>query len=203
MSAFFLFSQSLREDIKKTGGSVSGVENIAKMAGHKWKEMSETQKKPFADKAVSERERYERDLASGLKPPPRKTKNVKKTNVKVKDPNKPKRVNSAYLFFSSDFRKMPEASSIKHSDMMKAAGTKWKDMSETDKKPYHDMEKKDKIRFQNEMESYNAKNPTASKKSPKMKAKKAAKDEPKKSESSESESDDDDGSEENEESDDN
>ncbi|KAF1742609.1 hypothetical protein MXB_2, partial [Myxobolus squamalis] len=151
MSAFFIFSQSMREDIKKNGGTITGVENVAKMAGKKWNELSETEKKPFADKAKEAKERYDRELASGLKAPPRKTKSSKTKGDKTKDPNKPKRASSAYLFYSADFRKSPDAINIKHTEIMKAAADKWKSLTLDEKKKYTDLELKDKARFQKEI----------------------------------------------------
>lgn len=174
MSAFFFFSQSLREEVKKTGENTGGIEGLAKLAGQRWKELSDTAKKPFEEQAAADKERYQRELASGLTVTPRKSKKEKKKSKDEKDPNKPKRANSAYLYFSADFRKSKDAQGVKHTDIMKLAAQKWKDLSDSEKKKYFDMEKKDKDRYKKEMESYKPK--TLSKKSPKpAKASKATK----------------------------
>ncbi|KII66140.1 High mobility group protein TDP-1 [Thelohanellus kitauei] len=163
LSAFFFFSQEVREDIKKSGGSVSGIENIAKMAGKKWKELSDAEKKPYDKKAQEDKERYERELASGLVAQPRKSKGAKGKKKEAKDPNKPKRATSAYLYFSADFRKSPDAAGIKHTEIMKAAATKWKKLTDAEKKPYLEMEQKDKDRFARESKEYSSKTPTSKK----------------------------------------
>ena len=80
---------------------------------------------------------------------------------KVKDPNLPKRAQSAYFHFSSDKRQaiMDE---LKKKDgkvdvtlVSKELGAMWKDLSDKKKKPYEVKANKDKERYEKEMEEYN------------------------------------------------
>jgi len=69
-----------------------------------------------------------------------------------KDPNKPKRPQTAYFFFLADFRKemankpLPDGKKIPT-----LAGERWKTMGETQKNEYEKMVEKDKIRYEKAM----------------------------------------------------
>lgn len=80
----------------------------------------------------------------------------------LKDPNKPKRAKSAYLFFSDAMRqkimkkmKKKNKGSIKISEVAKELGAMWKKLSDKDKTPYVKLAEKDRERYKDEMESYN------------------------------------------------
>ncbi|WVQ83755.1 non-histone chromosomal protein 6 [Cryptococcus sp. DSM 104549] len=92
------------------------------------------------------------------------TKDTKKEGAKKprskKDPNKPKRALSAYMFFVSDYRdriktENPDAT---FGDVGKLLGLKWKAMSPTEKKPYEDKAEADKKRADKENAAYKADN---------------------------------------------
>ena len=81
----------------------------------------------------------------------------------LKDPNKPKRAKSAYLFFSDAMRqkvmtKMKKKSkgSIKISEVAKELGAMWKKLNSKDKVPYEKQAEKDRERYRDEMEAYNS-----------------------------------------------
>ncbi|WVN88918.1 non-histone chromosomal protein 6 [Cryptococcus depauperatus CBS 7841] len=82
----------------------------------------------------------------------------KRGSKKDKDPNKPKRALSAYMFFVQDYRERiktenPEAS---FGDVGKLLGIKWKEMSDVEKKPYNDKAKADKERADKQNADYKA-----------------------------------------------
>lgn len=87
---------------------------------------------------------------------------------KVKDPNMPKRAQSAYFHFTNDKRpKIME--DLKKKDgkidvtfVSKELGEQWRNMSEKKKKPYEEKAKKDKERYDKEMAEYNSKNTESS-----------------------------------------
>lgn len=78
----------------------------------------------------------------------------------MKDPAKPKRPKSSYLYFCDKARpkimnKMSKSGNkINLGDIAKQLGKKWKKLSEEEKLPYVELSKKDKIRFEVEMEKY-------------------------------------------------
>lgn len=75
-----------------------------------------------------------------------------------KDPNRPKRAQSAYFIFMGDFRekckRTGEADTSNVTEFTKLASTKWKALSEEERKPWDERAALDKQRYANEMESY-------------------------------------------------
>lgn len=72
---------------------------------------------------------------------------------KKKDPNKPKGAKSAYIFFTEACKNDKHHTSD-FALFSKECGRKWKEMSEEEKIPYFSKATTDKIRRDNEMESY-------------------------------------------------
>ncbi|OCF33969.1 non-histone chromosomal protein 6 [Kwoniella heveanensis CBS 569] len=92
------------------------------------------------------------------------SKDQKKAGVKdskkrsKKDPNKPKRALSAYMFFVQDYRERIKAENPEATfgDVGKLLGIKWKEMSPPEKKPYEDKAQADKARADRENAVYKA-----------------------------------------------
>ncbi len=81
----------------------------------------------------------------------------------MKDPAKPKRPTSGYLYFCEAARpklmekmKGKKNKKINLGDIAKELGAMWKGLSDNDKKPYADKSQKDKERYLDEMEKYTA-----------------------------------------------
>ena len=81
----------------------------------------------------------------------------------MKDPAKPKRPTSAYLYFCEAARpklmkkmKGKKNKKVNLGDIAKQLGAMWKGLSENDKKPYVEKSLVDKERYLDEMEKYNA-----------------------------------------------
>lgn len=65
LSAFIFFSKEKREEIiKKNPELKSKLAEVGKMVGEAWGKLSEAQKKPYETKAVQDKARYEREMAS-------------------------------------------------------------------------------------------------------------------------------------------
>jgi len=124
---------------------------ISKMAGTAWKELSDVQKKPYEEKYLAAKAKYDKDMEAfleaggekkkglaGLRSEKRKAKEGKK--VKTNDPNKPKApAGGGYGVFTAENRaKIAESLPKGHSitDVAKAAGAQWKALSEDARKPY-------------------------------------------------------------------
>lgn len=80
----------------------------------------------------------------------------------LKDPNKPKRAKSAYLFYCDDHRPKildslrKKKKKVNIAEVSKQLGAKWKGLSDTAKVPYEAKAQADRERYQEEMEEYNA-----------------------------------------------
>jgi hypothetical protein len=62
LSTFFLFSQDERPKIKKDNPSLS-VADIAKLIGERWRSIGDDKKRQYEERARTEKERYDREVA--------------------------------------------------------------------------------------------------------------------------------------------
>lgn len=60
-TAFFFFSNKRRPKLKKEHPDLK-VGPLAKLLGQEWSEMSDKEKKPFAEQATKDKERYEFEM---------------------------------------------------------------------------------------------------------------------------------------------
>ena len=80
---------------------------------------------------------------------------------KIKDPNKPKRNKSCYLFFCDENRnnvikKLKEKDSkFKIGEVQRILGTMWKNLTDKEKQPFMDKSLKEKEIYIQKMEDYN------------------------------------------------
>ncbi|EDR09427.1 uncharacterized protein LACBIDRAFT_184303 [Laccaria bicolor S238N-H82] len=81
-----------------------------------------------------------------------------------KDPNKPKRALSAYMFFSQDWRDRIKAENpdAGFGEVGKLLGAKWKELDEEEKKPYVEQASKDKTRAEEAKAAYDSNKKSAS-----------------------------------------
>ena len=88
-----------------------------------------------------------------------------KLKVKApKDPNKPKRGKTGFMFYCDEHRSKlmkkftDKGEKVKIGDIAKKLGASWKKLSDKQKKPYESKAAKDKERYQTQMAEYNEKN---------------------------------------------
>uniref|UniRef100_A0A6C0E2K6 HMG box domain-containing protein n=1 Tax=viral metagenome TaxID=1070528 RepID=A0A6C0E2K6_9ZZZZ len=86
-------------------------------------------------------------------------KTLKKNNVKIKDPAKPKRGKSAFLFFCEENRKKIKKKYPEYSvkEIVSKLGTDWKVLKDSNSEEinrYEQMSIKDRNRYKNEMKTY-------------------------------------------------
>jgi hypothetical protein len=150
---------------------------ISKMIAAEWKKFDGAAKKPYENEAKENKARYQnelkkyketqeyRDFQKKLKQHKEEKddgtskRKGKKTNGKrrrPKDPNAPKKPQSAYFLFANDRRpKLRETHPDKKiTDVAKMLGAEWKEMSEAEKKPWEELAKKNKEKHDKEMEEY-------------------------------------------------
>eukprot|EP00246_Nothoceros_aenigmaticus_P017701 TRINITY_DN8866_c0_g1_i1.p1 TRINITY_DN8866_c0_g1~~TRINITY_DN8866_c0_g1_i1.p1 ORF type:complete len:168 (-),score=64.57 TRINITY_DN8866_c0_g1_i1:713-1216(-) len=110
-------------------------------------------------KKVEDKEIRKRKVAV-TKEPAKAKKRVKKIAKKKKDPNQPKRPQSAFFIFLDEFRKSfkedhPEVKGV--TQVVKAGGEKWKEMSESEKVPYHTKAAQRKSEYEKSLAAYKQK----------------------------------------------
>ena len=73
-----------------------------------------------------------------------------------KDPNAPKQVKTAYLYFAEKERMkiVQQSPDMRPPDIMAELGVRWKALSEKNRKPYEKIAEKDKLRHDEQMKSY-------------------------------------------------
>ena len=86
-------------------------------------------------------------------------KTIKKTNIKIKDPNKPKRGKSGFLYFCEENRSKIKSQNPELSvkEIVSKLGQLWQYLKKTNKdeiKRYEDLSVSDRIRYKNEMKVY-------------------------------------------------
>eukprot|EP00736_Rhodelphis_marinus_P003727 Rmarinus@m.4239 len=127
MTAYFCFLHHFREAYKRDNPEKKAVKDTTKVAGEKWKEMTDEEKAPYVEKAKQLRAEYEVQKAEY-------EKELEKTR-------KPKKPLTGYFLFMADFRKQykdehPEEKGVQK--LTQAAGMKWKNMTEEEKLPYNE-----------------------------------------------------------------
>lgn len=153
-SAYIYFVSDYRMVLKKKGKDTSRVQEVAKLCGAAWKGMTDEEKVPYQEKYKADRARYlqEKEVLD------------KKMG---KDPNKPKRPQTAYFCFLADFRKEMAGKTLKEGDKIpQLAGERWRGMTAESKKQYELLVEKDKLRYEEEMQEYKKNNPELGKKPP-------------------------------------
>lgn len=146
-SAYFYYVAGEREAAKKRGEHISRVAEWTKQVSAGWRELTDSQKKPFDVMAAKDKQRYENQMANY------------KGGKKPKDANKPKRAQSAYFLFLADFRAKQKANFQHdggHKDLIRAAGEAWNKLSETEKAPYQRKHEEERKKYEVAMAAYAA-----------------------------------------------
>lgn len=93
---------------------------------------------------------------AGLKPASASASSKKKRKRRKKDPNRPKGLKNAYMYFSIEKRDEVKAglSDVGGSAVQKALGVLWAQTSEADRAKYQVMADADKVRYTTEMAAY-------------------------------------------------
>jgi len=153
MSAFFLYSQAFRSQVKEDNPDASFGE-VARILSAQYKALPEKDKKKWIKKAETEKERYQDAMKSYI---PIEGDGGKKKKTK-KDPNAPKRNMSAYFLYSTFIRSQvkKENPSASFGDIARIISAQYKELSDKDKKKWEKKANEDKERYQQEMSTYNA-----------------------------------------------
>ena len=90
ISAFFFYNKERRETLKKEQPNLSNKDIISTMS-KEWNELSEEKRKPYMEKAIKDKERYEKEKK--IYDDSKKSKSTEKTSAK-KSGKKDKKVES-------------------------------------------------------------------------------------------------------------
>jgi len=136
-TAYFYYLQAERERCKREGKETNRIAEFTKEVSGRWKALTDTEKKIYEDKAAKDRARYEQEMAQ----------------YKGKDPNKPKRPQSAYFHFLAEFRTKNKGK-FEHKEILRKAGEEWNKLTPEEKKPYEAGAEKDKARYEEDLKNY-------------------------------------------------
>ena len=173
-SAYLFFCADKREQVKEELGDEAKATEVTSELGRLWtalKESTNSKDKKKLTKyeleASNDKERYLSDMVDYEPPSDEEIENAKKSNSsskKDKDPNKPKRGKSAYLFFCTDNRaqvKKDLCADSKGSEVLTELGRLWNELKESttikDKKKLKEYElaaSNDKERYLSDMAQY-------------------------------------------------
>jgi len=168
MTGYAYFVQTCREEHKTKHPDQNVVFlEFSKRCASRWRDMSDEEKKPFIDMTEKDKVRYEREMQqykanlklNGGGDTPKGKKQKKK-----KDPNAPKRPQSAFFLYCADHRASLKAANPGYSvgDVAKALGKQWQEVDEKLKKSYQEKGEIEKQKYNKVMEAYRAQQAAAS-----------------------------------------
>ena len=144
LNAFFIYMNENRARIRRENPTIT-IGEVAKVAKAEWDNMKANAKVKYERLAQADLDRYNREMANYVPRPEDKIKRKKK------DPNAPKKPNTAYIFYFSDRMASLKGTQKDMKPVVRKIGEEWRKLSERDKRPYRDMAERDKERYEREM----------------------------------------------------
>ncbi|XP_043842858.1 transcription factor A, mitochondrial [Dromiciops gliroides] len=168
LSSYLRFLMDHRPILKGQNPDLKNTEIIKKLA-EAWRELPESQKKIYEEATRADFKEYKEEVAkykAQLSPDQKKVlkeerrlKRARKDIIKKKREltifGKPKKPRSAYNIFISEHFK--ESRGISSQEMLKILNQEWKTMSLSRKQVYIQLAEDDKIRYTNEIKSWEEK----------------------------------------------
>jgi len=157
MSAFFLYSNAFRNDVKEKNPEAK-FGQIAKLLSVQFKALSAKENAKWQKLAEKDKARYLREMEHYVPPSDDEDEVRGKKKKKKKDPNAPKRNQSSFFLYSNATRSdvkttNPEA---KFGDIAKLISVNFKALSTKERAKWDKKAAVDKERYQREMEDYRA-----------------------------------------------
>jgi len=168
MSSFMFFANDRRNDIKSANPELK-VTEIGKKLGEIWQSFGPEEKKKYEDMAAKDSERYQKQIENYHPPETGSSsdedKPSKKKRKKNKDPNRPKRSLSSFMFFANENRKSVKEKfpDLKMTEIGKKLADEWNSLTPDGKTKYEQMAAKDKERYLEALRVYEATSPSAAK----------------------------------------
>jgi len=151
--AYFVMSEK-EQYAKDNPGKKINFGDFSKLCGQKWQRMDETDREEFEEKANEDKKRYESEMANYIPPP---GTGGKKAAKRKKDPNAPKRPQTAFFVFSAKHREEVKGElgdGARVGDIAKELGKRWKSLDEDAKQEYADEAARQKASYDKAMEEY-------------------------------------------------
>jgi len=139
LSSYFLFLSDFRARMKKEDPELAkSIKEFGKAAGAEWRSMSDDDKQPYQEQHEELKEEY--DEAMKHYTPPKgfgKTGASKKSKAQ-KDPNAPKKPQTAFFLFMADNRSRVkrEDPDLAHTEVAKQLGQEWQNLDSNEKSKY-------------------------------------------------------------------
>ncbi|CCI45662.1 hypothetical protein ABG067_005126 [Albugo candida] len=154
LSAFMFFSNDIRDQVKKEMPELEFLQ-ISTEIGKRWKQCKPEDRKPYEELAEADKKRYQEEKEDYVPDPSFETT---RSIRKKKDPDAPKRALSAYFFFCNEARDAlrRENPDMKITDISRLLAEKWRDLPEKKRAKYHKMHEGAKVKYQEQMDVYNA-----------------------------------------------
>ncbi|XP_074448355.1 transcription factor A, mitochondrial [Larus michahellis] len=168
LTAYFRFLKENRPAFRQKNPEMSNMELVKKIAGA-WKELPASQKQVYEDARKTDWQKYSEQLAAykaqltpaqaaALKEERRK-RLAKRRSFRAKREmtvlGKPKRPRSGFnIFVSENFQ---ESEGVSPVAKLKQLFDSWRKLSNSQKQPYLQLAEDDKVRYENEMKSWEAK----------------------------------------------
>jgi len=154
-TAYSFFTSDVKLSFRKENANLTPPEANKELQS-KWQNLTDEQKKKYIDLAAQDATRYESEMVKYEELT--NSASSKTVYQAVKDPNKPKHSKNAYMFFNATesiiVRKDNPAWGM--GEVSKEIGKRWAELPEDQKQKYQDMADKDKVRYEEEMKTYQA-----------------------------------------------
>jgi hypothetical protein len=165
MSAYLLYQNAMRDQFKRENPGMT-FGQLAKYTSHMYKNLTPDEKATWEARAHQDKARFDSEISTYIPPPGHDARGVliedqrpkKHKKRGPKDPSAPKRASGAYVFFTNEMRPkvLRDHPGIKFVDLGKVLGERWRALTIEEKKRFEEMASNDKVRFQEEMQSYTA-----------------------------------------------
>ncbi|NXL86311.1 TFAM factor, partial [Alectura lathami] len=168
LTAYFRFLKDNQPAFREKNPEMSNLELVKKMAGA-WRELPASQKQIYEEARKTDWQKYEEQLAAykaqltpdqtaALKEERRKRLAKRRSFRKKRELTvlgKPKRPRSGFnIFVSENFQ---QSKGVSPTAKLKQLFETWQNLSSSQKQPYLQLAQDDKVRYENEMKSWEAK----------------------------------------------
>jgi len=165
LSAYLLYQNGMRDQFKRENPGMT-FGQLAKYTSHMYKNLTPDEKATWEARAEQDKARFDAEMAVYVPPPGHDARGIliadqlpkKRTKRGPRDPAAPKRASGAYVFFTNEMRPrvLKEYPGIRFVELGKVMGERWRALPPEEKRRFEDMASEDKVRFQMEMQEYQA-----------------------------------------------
>jgi len=152
ITSYFCFAKTRRRELQLLFPEHTMPELTTIMAAE-WRRLPLVSRKPYEDQSLRDKQRYEREMKLYLQ---RTVIGAPLQRRKQRDPSKPRKNMSAYLFFhvqeSARLREMEPG--ISFESLGRRTADIWRHLPHHEKAPYIALSERDKHRFATEMRAY-------------------------------------------------